>query len=87
MTNNCCKVLASGAEDLANGADEVLANINLNLIVKRINPTYADGFNYWHYEGGLTTPGCNEAVQFMIAERPLQISDSQVIESIWSRYF
>ena len=35
-------------------------------------------FNYWHYEGSLTTPDCNEAVQFIVAERALPVTDAQV---------
>ncbi len=52
--------------------------VNLNQIVKRLNPTFEDQFNYWHYEGSLTTPDCNEAVQWIVAERPLIITTEQV---------
>lgn len=64
--------------DVSEGTGEVEADINLNKIVKRINPTFASDFNYWHYEGSLTTPDCNEAVQWHVVERPLQITDAQV---------
>ena len=53
--------------------------VNLNQIVKRLNPTFDDEYNYWHYEGSLTTPNCNEAVQWIVAERPLIITTEQVL--------
>ena len=52
--------------------------MNLNKMVQKINPGYGAAFNYWHYEGGLTTPTCNEVANFIIAEHPLQITDTQV---------
>ena len=55
--------------------------VNLNQIVKRLNPTFDDEFNYWHYEGSLTTPNCNEAVQWIVAERPLIITTEQVLHT------
>ena len=36
-------------------------------------------FNYYSYYGGLTTPGCNQLVHFIIAEKPLKINLNQVI--------
>jgi len=54
-------------------------SVNLNHIVHRINPTFVGTkFNYWHYEGSLTTPECNEAVQFMVVERALPVTDDQL---------
>ena len=51
----------------------------MNQIVHRINPTFfGEEFNYWHYDGGLTTPGCSQAVQWIVAERALPVSDYQL---------
>ena len=52
--------------------------MNLNKMVQKINPGYGAAFNYWHYEGGLTTPTCNEVANFIIAEHPLIVTDAQV---------
>ena len=35
-------------------------------------------FNYWYYNGSLTTPDCNEGVRWIVAERPLEITSEQV---------
>jgi len=39
---------------------------------------YGNAFNYWHYYGGLTTPPCNEAAQFIIAQEPIKVSRAQI---------
>jgi len=59
--------------------------MNLNKMVQKINPGYGAAFNYWHYEGGLTTPTCNEVANFIIAEHPLQITDTQIVK-FWELY-
>ena len=52
--------------------------MNLNDFVHRINPTFESEFNYWHYEGSLTTLDCNEAVMWLVAEHPIKVTDDQV---------
>jgi len=32
------------------------------------------GSDYWHYQGSLTTPPCSEGVQWVVMQKPLQIS-------------
>ena len=54
------------------------STVNLNQIVHQINPTFQGEFNYWHYNGSLTTPDCNEAVVWILAEKPLWVSTTQV---------
>lgn len=61
-------------KDLKPGND----TMNLNKMVHKINPGYKSAFNYWTYEGSLTTPACNEAATFIIAEHPLKITDAQM---------
>ena len=56
-------------------------NLSLSQIVQRINPTFSGDFNYWFYNGSLTTPNCNEAVNWILAEKPLQITKEQVISN------
>ena len=51
---------------------------NLNQMVQKINPSFKADFNYWHFEGSLTTPDCNEAAHFIVSERALAITDAQV---------
>ena len=58
----------------------VTPGLNLNQFVQRINPSYQADFNYWTYDGSLTTPDCNEAVKWIIAERPLFITNEQFAE-------
>ena len=52
--------------------------LNLHQMLQIINPTFQAEFNYWFYSGSLTTPQCNEAVTWLIAERPLEISEDQL---------
>ena len=59
-------------------SSEVESSASLTQFVQRINPGYFDQFNYWHYEGSLTTPDCQEAVQWIVSERPLAITDAQL---------
>jgi len=56
--------------------------MNLNKMVQKINPGYSAAFNYWHYEGGLTTPTCNEVANFIIAEHPLLVTDAQLLKFV-----
>jgi len=51
---------------------------NLNQMVQKINPSFKADFNYWHFEGSLTTPACNEAAHFIVSERALAITDDQM---------
>ena len=36
------------------------------------------GPGYYSYDGSLTTPGCNQAVTFIIMEKAIAISQEQV---------
>ena len=44
-----------------------------------------EGSNYFSYQGSLTTPGCNEAVSWIIMDQPVLIAESQVIKNSGSR--
>ena len=57
---------------------EVEATLSLSQIVQRINPTYSGDFNYWYYDGSLSTPECNETVRWIVTEKPLHVTDDQV---------
>ena len=74
--------IANATKDIADSDDQstetVLATVNLNQIVQRINPTFSGDFNYWYYNGSLTTPGCEEVVHWVVAEKALQVTDDQV---------
>lgn len=37
-----------------------------------------EGSNYFSYQGSLTTPGCNEAVSWIIMNQPVLIAESQI---------
>ena len=75
-------VIASAAKDIVDSGDYSTevdpATVNLNQIVQRINPTFSGDFNYWYYNGSLTTPGCQEVVHWVVAEKALQVTDDQV---------
>ena len=57
-----------------------VSGIDLNQFVQRINPSFQAEFNYWTYDGSLTTPDCNQVVKWIIAERPLFITNEQFAE-------
>ena len=40
-----------------------------------------EGSNYFSYQGSLTTPGCNEAVSWIIMDQPVLIAESQVLKN------
>ena len=79
--------VSDAAKDITesgNYTTKVPATMNLNQFVNHINPGYKQAFNYWHYEGSLTTPPCSEAVMWLIAEHPLRVTDDQVLISFIS---
>ena len=65
--------IASAAEDLPSNA-----TMDLNNIIHALNPSYNTDFNYYSYAGSLTTPDCNEAVAWIVAERPLRVTTCQL---------
>lgn len=38
-----------------------------------------DHTTYYHYEGSLTTPGCQESVMWFVMTEKLKVSEAQVI--------
>ena len=42
-----------------------------------IEPSIMSG-KYFSYEGSLTTPGCDEVVEWILYKKPLEISETQV---------
>ena len=74
--------ISNAAKDIAESSDPsaeiVPAQVNLIQIGQRINPSYSGEFNYWFYDGSLTTPVCEEVVRWIVAESPLHVSDDQV---------
>ena len=70
-------VIANTAMELAVSTETSVA-VNMDQIVQRINPTYQESFNYWYYNGSLSTPGCQESVIWIVAEKALQVTNSQV---------
>ena len=88
--NTWFNVIAEAAKTIANTPSqasfpsisnqdlEPSATINLGQIIFRINPTFNGEFNYWYYNGSKTSPDCNEAVRWIIAENPLEITTEQV---------
>ncbi len=74
--------IAKAAELLANGtSEEVQATLVLEDFLQEMF-----GFEYFSYDGSLTTPGCDETVTWMVMSRPISISESQVILSIFMIY-
>ena len=52
--------------------------MDMNQLVQRINPTYSGEFNYWYYEGSLTTPTCDERAVYIVAEKEIEVTDDQL---------
>ena len=84
-----CLIILVYLQPIADAAQEIVdckdsskiidsIDFNLNQISQRINPTFKGHFNYWYYDGSLTTPDCNEIVSWIIAEKPLTITNAQV---------
>ena len=42
-------------------------------------PNWEDLTEYFHYEGSLTTPLCNEAVHWIVYQKPIEVSANQVL--------
>ena len=71
--------IASAADSLASDSSTpVLATIDLTKIVYRLNPTYRTDFNYYTYAGSLTQPNCTEEVTWIVAERPLRVTQAHL---------
>ena len=77
------KAIADAAQEIVNCKDSSFVvdsiDFNLNQISQRINPTFKGNFNYWYYEGSLTTPDCNEIVTWIVAENALFVTETQVL--------
>ena len=43
-------------------------------------PENQDLDDYFYYEGSLTTPTCDEVVQWIVYEEPIEISQEQVCD-------
>ena len=76
-------VIANASNTIVESGDYSIpvidVEMNLNDFVHRINPTFNSEFNYWHYEGSLTTLPCSEAVMWLVSEHPIQVTDEQVL--------
>ena len=42
-------------------------------------PSISDLTGLYHYEGSLTTPGCNEIVQWLVLDKPLPIRENGLV--------
>ena len=43
--------------------------------------------NFYYYEGSLTTPGCNEIVNWFVVDAPIQVSTKQMVkfQNAWAK--
>lgn len=71
-SNNLLGSLRGAAFAAANATHPFTLNLG-SLVFQRIAKT-ANGEGFWQYDGSLTTPGCDEIVQWMVAKRKLKIS-------------
>ena len=76
--------IAEAAKEIADSGDHTTIvqpkTIDLNQMAQRINPTFSGEFNYWTYNGSLTTPTCDESVVFIVAEKAIEVMDEQLAE-------
>ena len=76
--------LNAGDDDQNNHWNALLANLpnHGEAVDKSVKPNYekllAEKGDFYSYEGSLTTPGCNEVVNWMVLEQPVTISKSAV---------
>ena len=77
------KIIADAARNVTDANDETdSVTVHLSQIVQRVNPSFSGDFNYWHYNGSLTTPDCTEAVRWIVAEKALQVTSDQVYKKL-----
>ena len=70
---NAANTIAAATDQFA---ETVSASVNLNDFISLVGPAY------YYYDGSLTTPDCNEAANFIVFEKTISISESQVINNI-----
>ena len=60
--------------------NKIPLNLNVGAFIRKAIRNGADKHmsTYWSYMGSLTTPGCNEAVTWVVFERALPIAQVQV---------
>jgi carbonic anhydrase len=58
--------------------DIIENNFDINSFVKDLNKN-----SYFHYEGGLTTPTCDETVNWIVIEKPFIIGEDQ-LSDFWN---
>ena len=66
-------VIEAANELIADPHAEVEKTLSLQNFLDQV-----EGSNYYSYQGSLTTPGCNEAVSWIIMDQPVLIDESQV---------
>ena len=66
-------VIEAANELIADPHAEVEKTLSLQNFLDQV-----EGSNYYSYQGSLTTPGCNEAVSWIIMDQPVLIAESQV---------
>ena len=59
-----------------------LQPISLHKMNKYPSPIYSDLSGIYHYEGSLTTPGCNEIVQWIVMDTPLYIRSNGLVSGL-----
>ena len=71
--------LEIGAEDTyaAQSALSVAKSVNFMDLINQVDMEN-NGPAYYYYKGSLTTPGCNEVVNWIVMENTIPISEYQV---------
>ena len=73
-------VVEAANELIADPEAKVEKTLNLQDFLDQV-----EGSNYFSYQGSLTTPGCYEAVSWIIMDQPVLIAESQVLKNSGSR--
>lgn len=75
--NESLNIILNSAKEIQNNPDG--ARHKLTKEINLLNFLPQNRYNFYRYEGSLTTPTCDEVVMWTVFEQTLPISDNQVL--------